>query len=106
LFGVQGWHGGESILVPTGAALFATAGQFVDRGPGAGFGGFRADTFFLVTGFDVFGLTLLFVSVTGFIALRHGVPCLVWAIYLFAATGVGFFDGCMNFAGFFLNPAQ
>jgi len=106
LFGVQDWHGGKSILVPTGAALFATAGKFVDRGPGAGFGGFSADTFFLVTGFDVFGLTLLFVSVTGFIALRHGVPYPVSAIYLFAVIGVGFLDGCTNFAGFFLNPAQ
>jgi hypothetical protein len=51
-------------------------------------------------------LTLLFISVTGFIALRHGVPYLVSSIYLFAATGVGFLDGCRNFAGFFLNPAQ
>jgi hypothetical protein len=44
------------ILAPTRAALFAAAVEFVDGGPGAGFGSFRADTFFLVTGFDVPGL--------------------------------------------------
>jgi len=39
--------------------------------PSARFRGFCADTFLLVAGFDVLGLTLLFVSVAGFIALRH-----------------------------------
>jgi hypothetical protein len=73
LFGGQGWHGNKSFLVPAGATLFAAAIEFVHGRPGAGFRIFHADTFFLVAGFDVCRLTFLFVSVTGFIALRHGV---------------------------------
>jgi len=73
LFGGQGWHGNKSFLVPAGAALFAAAGEFVYGGPSPCFRGFRAEPLFLVAGFDVFRLTLLFVSVAGFIALRHGV---------------------------------
>jgi len=56
---------------PAGAALFAAPAEFVYGGPSPGFRGFRAEPRFLVAGFDVFGLTLLFVSVAGFIALRH-----------------------------------
>ena len=71
LFGSQGWHDSRSIRVSPGAAFFAAAGKFIHGGPGAGFRIFRADTFFLVAGFDMCRLTFLFVSVTGFIALRH-----------------------------------
>jgi hypothetical protein len=60
------------ILAPTRAALFAAAGEFVDSGPGAGFGSFRADTSFLLTGFDVPSLPFLFIGVAGFVALKHG----------------------------------
>jgi hypothetical protein len=51
------------ILAPTGAAFFASAGEFIDGGPSAGFGSFRADTSFLLTGFDVPSLPLLFIGV-------------------------------------------
>ena len=69
---------------PTGAGFFAAAGKFIDRGPSAGFRRFFAYTFMLVTGFDVCGLTLLFVSITGFIALRHGGLQLVSTVLLSA----------------------
>src|ERR1035437_2365507 len=59
------------VFLPAGAALFAAAGEFVYGGPSPCFRGFRAEAPLLVAGFDVFRLTLLFVSVTGFIALRH-----------------------------------
>jgi hypothetical protein len=55
-------------FLPAGAALFATAGEFVYGGPSPCLGGFRAETLLLVAFFDVGRLTLLFVSVTGFIA--------------------------------------
>ena len=58
-------------MVPAGAAFFAAAGEFVYSGSSACFCSFHADAFFLIAGFDVCRLTLLFVSVTGFIALRH-----------------------------------
>ena len=70
-------------MVPAGATFFAAAGEFVDSGPRACFCSFHADAFSLVAGFDVCRLTFLFVSITGFIALRHGVPCLVLKILLF-----------------------
>src|ERR1019366_9626929 len=54
-----------------GAALFTPTCELVDGGPSPCFRGFHAEPLFLVAGFDVFRLTLLFVSVTGFIALRH-----------------------------------
>ena len=72
LFGGEGGHNKGSRVFSPGAALFAAAGQFVDGGPGAGFGSFGADTGFLVARLNVGRLTFLFVSVTGFIALRHG----------------------------------
>ena len=59
------------ILFAPGAALLPTAGEFIDSGPSACFRGCRAETLFFVAGFDMFRLTLLFVSVAGFIALRH-----------------------------------
>src|ERR1022692_2949248 len=62
----------RSICDSPGAAFFAAARELVDGSPSAGFRIFRADIFFLVAGFDVRRLTFLFVSVTGFIALRHG----------------------------------
>jgi hypothetical protein len=71
LFGGQGWHNIELFLVPAGAALFAAAGEFVDGGPSAGFGGFQAETFLFVAGFDMRRLTFLFVRVAGFITLGH-----------------------------------
>jgi len=75
LLDVQGWHNNYKLIrVSPGAALFAAAGKFVDRGPGACFGGFHADTFFLIAVLDVRRLTLLFVGVTGFIALGHDSP--------------------------------
>ena len=61
-------------MVSAGTAFFAAAGDFVYSGPRACFRSFHADAFFLVAGFDVSRLTLLFVSVTRFIALRHGYP--------------------------------
>ena len=67
-------------FLPAGAALFAAAGEFVHGGPSPRFGGFRADTLFLVAGLDVFRLTLLFVSVAGFIALGH------WWFFLLGGT--------------------
>ena len=57
--------------LPAGAALFAAAIEFIDSGPSPRFRGFHAQALFLVAGFDVFRLTFLFVSITGFIALRH-----------------------------------
>ena len=54
------------------ARLFPTTVIFIDGGPGAGFGFFIRNTFFLVAFFDVLGLTFLFVSVFRFISLRHG----------------------------------
>jgi len=68
-------------MAPAGAAFFAAAVEFVYSGPSACFGSFHADAFFLVAGFDVCRLPFLFVRVTGFIALRHGVPCLVSKFY-------------------------
>jgi hypothetical protein len=59
------------VFLPAGAALLAAPVQFVYGGPSPRFRRFRADALFLVTGFDVFRLTLLFISVAGFIALRH-----------------------------------
>ena len=58
-------------FLPAGAALFAATGEFVYGGPSPCSRGFRAEPLFLVAGFDVFRLTLLFVSVAGFITLRH-----------------------------------
>jgi len=46
--------------------------RFCYRGPSPGFRALCAEPLFLVAGFNVFRLTLLFVSVAGFIALRHG----------------------------------
>ena len=71
LFGSEGSHGNESVPVPTGAALVAAAGKFVDGGPGPRFRSFGAQPLFLVAGFDVRRLTFLFVRVAGLIALRH-----------------------------------
>ena len=63
-------------------------------GPSPCFRCFRADTLFLVAGFDVFRLTLLFVSITGFIALRHGCALLVSVIFDHSAFhGEADFDG-------------
>jgi hypothetical protein len=59
-------------LLPAGAALFAAAGKFVYGCPRPCFRGFRGESLFLLAGFDVFRLALLFVRVAGFIALRHG----------------------------------
>jgi len=59
-------------MFPSGTALFATAGEFVDGGPGPCFRSFDAGATLLVAGFDVSSLPFLFVGVTGFIALRHG----------------------------------
>src|ERR1017187_7959987 len=59
-------------FLPAGPAFFAAAGEFVYRGPSPRFRGFRNETIFLAAGFNVFRLTLLFVSVAEFIALRHG----------------------------------
>jgi hypothetical protein len=73
LLGGQGCHNGKSILVSTGAALFAAAGEFIDGCPSAGFGDFHTHAFLFVTGFDVCRLTFLFGSITGFVALGHGV---------------------------------
>jgi hypothetical protein len=61
-----------TIPLSSGAAFFAAAGKFVYGGPGPRFRGFRADAFFLIAFLDVCRLTFLFVSITGFIALRHG----------------------------------
>src|ERR1017187_3385232 len=62
----------SGVFLPAGTALFAATGEFVYGGPSSCFRSFRAQAFFLVTGFDVGRLTFLFVSVAGFIALRHG----------------------------------
>src|ERR1039457_5401743 len=62
----------SGVFLPAGAALLAATGEFVYGGPSPCFRSFRAQAFFLVTGFDMGRLTFLFVSVAGFIALRHG----------------------------------
>jgi len=67
----------KSIRFPAGAAFFPAPGKFVDGGPGTGFRSFRAGALLLVSGLNVFRLTLLLVRVTGFITLRHG-GSLIW----------------------------
>ena len=74
-------------MVPTGAAPFAATGTFVDGGPSAGFGGFHAETFLFVAGFDVRRLTFLFVRVAGFITLGHDGFSLVEIIFAKAFRG-------------------
>jgi len=59
--------------LPAGAALFAASGEFVNGGPSPCFCSFYACSLFLVAGFDVCGLPFLFIGVTRFVALRHGV---------------------------------
>ena len=51
--------------------LPAATGELVYGGPSPSYRGLRADPFLLITGFDMFRLTLLFVRVAGFIASRH-----------------------------------
>jgi len=53
----------RSASLPAGAALLAATGEFVYGGPGTCGGVFRAETPFLIAGFNVFRLALLFVSV-------------------------------------------
>jgi hypothetical protein len=60
-------------LSSAGAALFAAAGCFVDSSPGPRLGVCPIHSPGLVAGNDVCRLTLLFVRVAGFIALRHGI---------------------------------
>jgi hypothetical protein len=70
--GVHGLASFQFVILPAGAAFFATAGEFVHGGPGPCFRSFHAGTTLLVAGFDVDCLPFLFVGATGFIALGHG----------------------------------
>ena len=72
----------ELFPLPAGTAFFPATGEFVDGGPGAGLRSFRACALFLVAGLDVCRLTFLLVSVTGFIALRHGYSLLGFEHFL------------------------
>src|ERR1035441_2546353 len=58
--------------LPAGTALLAAAGEFVYGCPGPCFRGHCLQPLLLVAGFNVFRLPLLFGSVAGFVALRHG----------------------------------
>jgi len=78
LFWSECRHGDGLFLGPTGPAEFAAARQFVDCGPGPRFRGFRAHTFLFIALFDVRRLTFLFVRVTRFIALGHGLFLKWW----------------------------
>jgi hypothetical protein len=60
------------VILPAGAAFFATAGEFVYGGSSPRFRSFHAGATLLVAGFEVGRLPFLFAGVTGFIALRHG----------------------------------
>jgi len=51
--------------------LFSTAGHFVDRCPGATTGFLRFYTAVFVAFLNVFGLSLLLVGITGFVASWH-----------------------------------
>ena len=64
-------------MVAAGTVFFAAAGKFFDRRPSARFSCFWAQIFFLIASFNVSRLTFLLVSITRFIALRHGVLWLV-----------------------------
>ena len=71
-FGGQGRHiFFRSICDSPRTAFLAAARELVYGSPSAGFRILYAHPFFLVARFDVRGLTFLFVSVAGFIALKH-----------------------------------
>ena len=92
----------KSILVSPGPALSAATGEFIHGGPSPRFRGFRADTLFLVAGFDVFRLTFLFVSITGFITLRHRCSSATGNENIFDDL----FDRFTGFPGSLLNPTE
>jgi len=58
-------------LTSATAGLLPAAGFLVDGGPGAAFGLFFGNTSVLVTFLYVLSLTLLLVSVCGFVTARH-----------------------------------
>src|SRR5690242_8463338 len=75
--------------------LLPAAGFLVDRGPGAAFGLFLRNTPVLVTSLYVLSLTLLLVSVCGFVAARHDdLPS--WPQRETLAKAVGFLRGSVR----------
>src|SRR3954447_19018811 len=66
-------------LAPAGAALLAAVGFLVDGRPGAPLSFVFGHASAFITLFDMFGLTLLFVGVTGLVATGHGVSPILGA---------------------------
>ena len=61
----------KSFLFAPSLTLLATDLKLVDRGLGPSLSGFRTETFFLGSLFNMDRLALLLVCVTGFVALGH-----------------------------------